>query len=220
MKCGAGWRAKSACPPPHTHTHTHTPHIHTAHARSVGGAQFCLDYAHEYSRGRRQFGRPLSDFQATQFKLADMQTAVQASRLMVGSERRCVCGRVGGRGHRTHARTHARRPTLSLQTPSPSPPPAHPPTSGAARGAGAGRARAHRQPRRSHGQAVRGGQRSHPRGPPACLRAPSSSSARKPRRRQCPPPTHTPRFTHTHTRTHTHSLSLCGAALPPTLAMG
>lgn len=35
-------------------------------ACSVGGGQFCLDYAHRYVRERRQFGQPLDSFQATQ----------------------------------------------------------------------------------------------------------------------------------------------------------
>lgn len=52
-------------------------------ACSVGGAQFCLEHAMEHVRSRKQFGRAVSEFQATQFKIADMATAVQSSRLMV-----------------------------------------------------------------------------------------------------------------------------------------
>ncbi|KAL4422755.1 hypothetical protein ABPG75_008952 [Micractinium tetrahymenae] len=52
-------------------------------ACSVGGAQFCLDTAREYTKARQQFGGPISGFQATQFKVADMATSIQASRLMV-----------------------------------------------------------------------------------------------------------------------------------------
>lgn len=44
---------------------------------SVGGAQFCLDNAREYTKARQQFGGPISSFQATQFKVADMATSVQ-----------------------------------------------------------------------------------------------------------------------------------------------
>ncbi|KAK9814575.1 hypothetical protein WJX72_008116 [[Myrmecia] bisecta] len=50
---------------------------------SVGGASFCLDTAQEYVKTRQQFGKPLAAFQHTQFKLADMATSVQASRLLV-----------------------------------------------------------------------------------------------------------------------------------------
>ena len=52
---------------------------------SVGGAQFALDQARDYTGGRKQFGKELSRFQNTQFKLADMMTSLQASRLMVNS---------------------------------------------------------------------------------------------------------------------------------------
>jgi hypothetical protein len=42
-----------------------------------------LEAALAHSRERKQFGRPLADFQALQFKLADMQTDLEAARLMV-----------------------------------------------------------------------------------------------------------------------------------------
>ncbi|WP_184720108.1 isobutyryl-CoA dehydrogenase [Caulobacter sp.] len=50
---------------------------------SLGGAQFALDTAKAYLETRSQFGRPLKDFQALQFKLADMATELEAARLMV-----------------------------------------------------------------------------------------------------------------------------------------
>jgi butyryl-CoA dehydrogenase len=46
-------------------------------------AQACLDACVGYSQQRRQFGRPISRFQATQLKLADMATQIELSRLMV-----------------------------------------------------------------------------------------------------------------------------------------
>ena len=52
-------------------------------ALSVGIAQACLDAALAYAKERRQFGRPLTGFQAIQFKLADMATQVELSRLAV-----------------------------------------------------------------------------------------------------------------------------------------
>ncbi|KAI8469108.1 MAG: acyl-CoA dehydrogenase/oxidase C-terminal [Monoraphidium minutum] len=52
-------------------------------ACSVGGGAFCLDSAHAYAGERAQFGQPIGRFQASQFKLADMATRLQASRLMV-----------------------------------------------------------------------------------------------------------------------------------------
>lgn len=49
---------------------------------SVGLAQGCLDESIKYSNEREQFGKPLSAFQATQFKLADMQTNIEAARML------------------------------------------------------------------------------------------------------------------------------------------
>jgi alkylation response protein AidB-like acyl-CoA dehydrogenase len=52
-------------------------------ACSVGGARACYDAAHDYLLERRQFGQRLADFQALQFKLADMATELDAARLML-----------------------------------------------------------------------------------------------------------------------------------------
>ena len=52
-------------------------------ACSVGGARACLETASRYVVERKQFGKPLADFQATQFKLADMATDLDAARLMI-----------------------------------------------------------------------------------------------------------------------------------------
>ncbi len=50
---------------------------------SIGAAQGALNAAQRYMQERRQFGRPLADFQALQFKLADMATELVAARQMV-----------------------------------------------------------------------------------------------------------------------------------------
>jgi len=52
-------------------------------ACSLGGAQRALDKAVEYAKERQQFGKPIADFQATQFKLADMETELSAARVML-----------------------------------------------------------------------------------------------------------------------------------------
>jgi alkylation response protein AidB-like acyl-CoA dehydrogenase len=52
-------------------------------ACSLGGAAACLGFARDYMRSRTQFGKPLTEFQALQFRLADMATALDAARLMV-----------------------------------------------------------------------------------------------------------------------------------------
>ncbi len=51
-------------------------------ALSLGLGQACLEVALEYARQRKQFGRPISQFQAIQLKLADMATAVENARLI------------------------------------------------------------------------------------------------------------------------------------------
>jgi alkylation response protein AidB-like acyl-CoA dehydrogenase len=51
-------------------------------ALSVGIAQGAYEAALKYSKQRKQFGRPISEFQAIQHKLADMATAIDASRLL------------------------------------------------------------------------------------------------------------------------------------------
>ena len=52
-------------------------------ACSLGAARACLERATAYLKERRQFGRRLADFQALQFRLADMATELDAARLMV-----------------------------------------------------------------------------------------------------------------------------------------
>ena len=51
-------------------------------ACSLGGAQKALDASMQYTTERKQFGKSISDFQNTQFMLADMATELEASRLM------------------------------------------------------------------------------------------------------------------------------------------
>ena len=52
-------------------------------ACSLGGARLALETAQAYVATRKQFGKPLDQFQNTQFKLADMATQLEAARLMV-----------------------------------------------------------------------------------------------------------------------------------------
>ena len=52
-------------------------------ALSVGLAQGAYDAALRYAKLRKQFGRPISEFQAIQFKLADMATSIDAARLLM-----------------------------------------------------------------------------------------------------------------------------------------
>lgn len=52
-------------------------------ACSLGGARACLEASRDYLKDRKQFGQPLSDFQALQFRLADMATELESARLMI-----------------------------------------------------------------------------------------------------------------------------------------
>jgi alkylation response protein AidB-like acyl-CoA dehydrogenase len=54
----------------------------TIAAQAVGVAQGALDYALGYALERRQFGKPIADFQGLQFMLADMGMKVEAARQM------------------------------------------------------------------------------------------------------------------------------------------
>jgi len=55
----------------------------TIAARSVGIAQAALDQALDYAQDREQFDQPISDFQAIQHKLADMDTKISAARMLM-----------------------------------------------------------------------------------------------------------------------------------------
>jgi alkylation response protein AidB-like acyl-CoA dehydrogenase len=52
-------------------------------AQAVGIAQAAYDVAREYAKERHAFGKPIAEFQAIQFKLADMATEIEAARLLV-----------------------------------------------------------------------------------------------------------------------------------------
>ena len=52
-------------------------------ACSLGGAQKALDATLQYTKERSQFGKSISEFQNTQFMLADMATELEASRMMI-----------------------------------------------------------------------------------------------------------------------------------------
>jgi short/branched chain acyl-CoA dehydrogenase len=52
-------------------------------AQMLGLAQGALDHALAYAQQRKQFGKPIADFQGVQFELAEMAVDVEATRLMV-----------------------------------------------------------------------------------------------------------------------------------------
>ena len=54
-------------------------------AQALGIAEGAMNEAVEYTKGRVQFGRPISKFQNTQFVFADMEVAINAARLLTYS---------------------------------------------------------------------------------------------------------------------------------------
>jgi alkylation response protein AidB-like acyl-CoA dehydrogenase len=52
-------------------------------ALGLGMAQGAFDVALKYAKERKQFGKPISDFQAIQFKLADMSVEIEAARALI-----------------------------------------------------------------------------------------------------------------------------------------
>jgi butyryl-CoA dehydrogenase len=72
-------------------------------ALSVGLAQACFDEAIAHARRRRQFGKTLSEFQAIQFKLADMATEIELARTMT----------LKAAWLRQHGRPHSREASMA-----------------------------------------------------------------------------------------------------------
>ncbi|MFJ8004102.1 acyl-CoA dehydrogenase family protein [Streptomyces fagopyri] len=73
----------------------------TIAAQALGIAQGALDYAKGYVRERKQFGKPIADFQGIQFMLADMAMKIEAARQLTyaaaaKSERVVAGGKEGG----------------------------------------------------------------------------------------------------------------------------
>ena len=76
-------------------------------ALSVGVAQACLDASVSHSTERRQFGQAIARFQATQFKLADMATQIELSRLMTWRAAAAIDSGVSATPYASMAKLHA-----------------------------------------------------------------------------------------------------------------
>ncbi|MGF6888431.1 alkylation response protein AidB-like acyl-CoA dehydrogenase [Nocardia sp. GAS34] len=61
-------------------------------AAAVGAARAAYEYALDYARTRKQFGKPIIEHQAVAFRLADMATRIETSRLMVLNAARVIDG--------------------------------------------------------------------------------------------------------------------------------
>lgn len=57
---------------------------------SLGAAQRCVDLTVQYAKERKQFGNPLTEFQNTQFRLAEMAARVHGSRLIIRDAARAL----------------------------------------------------------------------------------------------------------------------------------
>ncbi len=64
-------------------------------ACSLGAAQACLELSVQYMSERKQFGKRLSDFQALQFRIADMATELESARLLLHK----AAAKVDGKAH-------------------------------------------------------------------------------------------------------------------------
>jgi len=64
-------------------------------AQAVGLAQGALDWAVRYTSERQQFGQSVLSFQATQFKVADLATQIEAARQMVWTAARAIDAGIG-----------------------------------------------------------------------------------------------------------------------------
>ncbi|HEX4836317.1 MAG TPA: acyl-CoA dehydrogenase [bacterium] len=69
-------------------------------SQALGIARAAMEDAIAYAKERRQFGRPIAEFQAIQWKIADMATRIQAGRLLTY---RAAWVRDQGRGHTREA---------------------------------------------------------------------------------------------------------------------
>ena len=88
-------------------------------ACSLGGAQSALDKALAYTGERKAFGKAINQFQALQFKLADMETELQAARIFLyaaavearpqGARRRQMVGDGQALRHRRRLQGRQRR---------------------------------------------------------------------------------------------------------------
>src|SRR5688572_3047500 len=58
-------------------------------SQAIGITQGCLDASVKYARERQQFGRPIGDFQAIQWKIAEMATQLDAARLLTRRAAQC-----------------------------------------------------------------------------------------------------------------------------------
>ena len=86
----------------------------------IGAAQATLDEALDYAKQRRQFGRPIGEFQSITHALADLQTEIDAARLLVHraawlASRGLPCGREASMAKLKGSETYVAAARLGMQ---------------------------------------------------------------------------------------------------------
>lgn len=85
-------------------------------AQALGIAQGAIDETVKYVKERKQFGRPISKFQNTQFELADMQTKTDAARLLVYRAARAKDNKEKYSGYAAMAKLFAAEVAMEVST--------------------------------------------------------------------------------------------------------
>ena len=85
-------------------------------AQALGIAQGAIDETVEYVKERKQFNRPISAFQNTQFQLADMQTKTDAARLLVYRAACCKTNKVPYSNEAAMAKLFAAETAMEVTT--------------------------------------------------------------------------------------------------------
>lgn len=79
----------------------------TLASSATGLARAALEYAVEYAKDRRQFGKPIAEFQGVSFRLADMALRVDASRLLTWRAARLIDAGLPATSEAAMAKLHA-----------------------------------------------------------------------------------------------------------------
>ena len=79
----------------------------TLAASATGLARACLELATDYARERAQFGKPIIEHQAVSFRLADMSTRIEASRLLTWKAAKIIDGGGDATAAAAMAKLHA-----------------------------------------------------------------------------------------------------------------
>lgn len=85
-------------------------------ASALGGAQCAYDHAVKYANERSQFGKPLSNFQAIQFMIANMAMKIEASRLLVNKAAWMLDNKIPNTKVASYAKAYAADSCMEITT--------------------------------------------------------------------------------------------------------